>query len=56
MYETIGKDGRPVIIYELGPEAVDKNYMMSALCTTGPIYESKNSHKKTNKKNKKNKR
>lgn len=54
MYETIDSSGKPVIIYEVSPQA--KMHTEIFFKTTGPIYYSKNSHKRTNKRTNKRKR
>jgi hypothetical protein len=49
MYETIEENGRKTFVFEMPPvnriSVKTENYIK----TTGPIYYSKNSHKKTNK-------
>lgn len=48
MYETIDSSGKPVVIYETyDPVKVKLNVL--SFKTSGPIYEPKNSHKRTNK-------
>jgi len=51
MYGTIDSEtGRPVLVYEMSPQAkMQPEFVFSA---TGPIYYSKNSHKRTNKRKK----
>jgi hypothetical protein len=51
MYETIDSSGKPVIIYEMTPQA--KMHTEFIPYTTGPVYYSKNSHKRTNKRKRK---
>ncbi len=50
MYETIDSSGKPVIIYENCEfNQVKLKLTDNPLNASGPIYDSKNSHKKTNK-------
>lgn len=50
MYETIDSSGKPVIIYENNNFNQVKLKLSDLLIkTSGPVYESKNSHKRTNK-------
>ncbi len=57
MYETIDSSGNPVIIYENCEfNQVKLKEIDNIINTSGPIYDSKNSHKRTNKKKNKRKR
>ena len=50
MYETIDSSGKPVVIYQVYEDIPVKEKLNDLpFKTSGPIYDSKNSHKRTNK-------
>lgn len=53
MYETIDEKGQKVFVFEMPPINRTSVKVENYINTIGPIYNSKNSHKKTNKRKRK---